>query len=450
MAEGSLTARTVATITKVGRHHDGRGLYLQVTKYKAKDGSERIARSWLFRYRFNNHVSCNGKPVSRDMGLGPAGDRDVTLAAARAEVDKCRALLRQGIDPIEARRLERAAAVLKRAELRTFKEAVESFLSANDTKWKNEKHAAQWRSTLETYAYPVLEKLAVAAIETHHVVSVLEPIWKNKTETASRVRGRIQAVLDRETVLRNRAGENPARWTGHLDKVMPARQEVRRVEHYPALPYDQLPAFMADLRARRGVSARALEFTILTAARTGAVIGATWDEIDLAERAWTVPPGRAGAKIKGQPRRVALSEAAIAVLRLLPRQDGNPHVFIGEVDGSGLSNMAMLQLMKDMNYPSTTSGRIAVPHGFRSTFKDWVSEETSFPNHLSEAALWHVVADKVEAAYRRGDMFARRRKLMEAWAGFACGQLGGNVVRLGHSVTTNTIVGERLRRSGER
>ena len=356
MAEGKLTARTVATKTTPGKYHDGRGLYLQVSHHRAKDGTERIARSWLFRYRFNKHVSKNGKPMSRDMGLGPAGDRDVTLAAARDEVDRLRKLLRDRIDPISARRAEAAASIVANAPPRTFKEAVESYLNAKDTKWGNEKHRAQWRSTLETYAYPVLEHLSVAAIETGDIEKVLNPIWMRIPETAMRVRGRIESVLARETVLKHRSGANPAAWVKHLDQVYPTRSEVRKVRHHPALPYAKIPAFVADLRHRRGISPRALEFTILTAARTGAVIGATWSEIDFEEKVWTVPPDRAGAKIDvDRSRSVPLSQPAIELLKTLPRENGNPYVFIGAAPASGLSNMAMLEVTKEMAWPSTTA-----------------------------------------------------------------------------------------------
>jgi integrase len=214
-----------------------------------------------------------------------------------------------------------------------------------------------------------------------------------------------------------RQGDNPARWKGHLDNVLPARGSIQKVKHHPALPYAEVPNFMAALRERKGIAARALEFLILTAARTSAVIGSTRDEIDFEQKVWTVPPDRAEAKISGdQPRRIPLCDRAVEILKALPREDNNPHVFIGAKAGSGLSNMAMAELMKDMAFPSTTPGRLAVPHGCRSSFRDWVSECTNYANHVAEAALWHPVADKVEAAYRRGDLFAKRRRLTNDWA----------------------------------
>jgi integrase len=258
------------------------------------------------------------------------------------------------------------------------------------------------------------------------VLRVLEPIWKTKTETATRVRGRIETVLSWATVRGLRSGDNPARWQGFLSTQLTGRGKLKPVKHHPALPYTDLPAFMTDLRKRPAIAARALEFTILTAARTGAIIGATWDEIDLKERVWTVPHDRAGTKIGGnQPRRVPLSDRAIELLRALPREDGNPHVFIA-MEGKSLSDAAMLALLERMGHDDITV------HGFRSTFKDWVSERTNYPNHVSEAALWHIVADKVEAAYRRGDLFIKRRSLMADWAKY-CGSTpvaSGDVVPL--------------------
>jgi integrase len=250
------------------------------------------------------------------------------------------------------------------------------------------------------------------------VLKILRPIWNGKPETANRVRGRIETILDWAKAHAYRAGDNPARWKGHLDNVLPKKSKVKRTRHHPALPYADVPAFMADLRAREGLTARALEFTVLTAGRTGAVIGATLDEIDIDAKVWTVPPERTGAKISGEapaPRRVPLSDRAVEILKALPKEKGNPHVFIGAKRGNALSNMAMLELMREMR-PGY------VPHGFRSTFKDWCSETTIYPNEVSEAALWHVVADKVEAAYRRGDLFEKRRALMADWAVYCSGE----------------------------
>ena len=287
----------------------------------------------------------------------------------------------------------------------TFKEACERYVAAHGAAWTNAMHRAQWNSTLAS-AYPVLGNLPVTAIDTPLVLKVLEPMWKATPETASRLRGRIERVLAWATTRGFRSGDNPARWHGHLDQLLAKRSKVRAVKHHPALPFDELPAFMAELRKREGISARGLEFTILTAARTGEVIGATWSEIDFATKTWTIPGQRMKA---GKPHRVPLSDRAVAILDALPHEDGNEFVFIGGKAKAPLSNMAMLELMKGMR-PGY------VPHGFRSTFRDWAAERTNYPNHIVEKALAHTVADKVEAAYRRGDLFEKRRKLMDAWA----------------------------------
>jgi integrase len=397
-----LTALKVERIRTPGMYADGGGLYLQVTKGGA---------SWIYRFMLNGRA--------REMGLGPLAV--VTLSEARASALDARRLHHRGIDPIEAGKAKRAQARLEAAKAMTFQQCADAYIEAHRAGWRNGKHAAQWAATLRTYAYPVFGDLPVAAIDTALVMKVVEPVWATKTETATRLRGRIERVLDWAKVRGYRAGENPAHWQGHLDHLLPKRSKVARIKHHPALAYRDMPAFMAKLRKREGMSARALEFTILTAARTGAVIGASWDEMDLSTKVWRVPLERAGTKITGEepkPRRVPLSGGAVEILNSLARAKGNPHVFIGEEAGQGLSNMAMAELLKDMAAPSTTPGKFATVHGMRSAFKDWSSEQTNFANEVSEAALWHVVADKVEAAYRRGDMFEKRRRLMEAWATF--------------------------------
>jgi integrase len=303
----------------------------------------------------------------------------------------------------------------------TFKHCADRYIASHSGSWRNEKHRAQWFSTFNdtkrgSIKFPAFTKpinnLPVATIDTDLVNKCLEPIWNEKPETAGRVRGRIESVLDWAKVSGFRQGENPARWKGHLDQLLPKKSKISRVRHHPALPYPEVPAFMAELRTREGQSARALEFTVLTAARTGAVIGAVLDEIDLNSKIWTVAPERTGAKITGEdpkPRRVPLCDRAMEILKALPREEGNPHVFIGGKEGASLSDMAMLELMRGI-CPGY------VPHCFRSTFKDWCSETTNYPNEVSEAALWHAVADKVEAAYRRGDLFEKRRRLMAEWS----------------------------------
>ena len=338
------------------------------------------------------------------MGLGSIDL--VPLKHARDQAIDFRRQLLNGADPIDARRGERAAA----ARSITFQHSAEQYIAAHEAGWRNEKHRDQWKNTLKTYVYPIIGDLPVSDVDTALVLKVMEPMWKVKPETADRVRARLENILDSAKARGYRQGENPARWRGHLDKLLPKKSKIARVRHHPALPYVDIPTFMAELRAREGISAQALEFMILTAARTGAVVGATWSEIDMEARVWTVPASRMGAKIKGDElRRVPLSDRAISILRALPQEEGNPHCFIGGKAGKPMSNMAMLELMRGM-------GLDYVPHGFRSTFKDWCSETTNYPGEVSEAALWHVVADRVEAAYRRGELFEKRKRLMAEWA----------------------------------
>lgn len=395
-------------LKKPGRYRDGRGLMLQV--------NSPTNASWIFRYERGGR--------ERWLGLGPLSL--VTLADARDKAHEARKLLFNGIDPMEKRKAEKAARAVEPSATLSFAEAARQYFDQHQQKWSNPKHRAQFLSTLEQYAFPLMGRFPVGQIDTPRVIAVLEQrhanypeqrLWDAIRETANRLRGRVEQILDWSTVRGHRTGDNPARWKGHLDNVLPARGSIRKVKHHPALAYAQIPDFMAELRGREGIAARALEFLILTAARTGAVIGARRDEVDFDQKIWTVPPDRAETKISvDQPRRVPLSDRAMEILKGLPIEGGNPHLFIGAKEGRGLSNMAMGELMKSMAFPSTTPDRIATVHGFRSTFKDWCSEETNCPNHVSEAALWHAIADRVEAAYRRGDLFNKRRKLMADWA----------------------------------
>jgi integrase len=291
----------------------------------------------------------------------------------------------------------------------TFRECAERYIASHETAWRNEVHRKQWGSTLATYVYPTVGVLPVHAVDTALVTEVLEPIWASKPETAGRVRGRIESVLDWAKARGYRDGENPARWRGHLDKLLPNRRKVRRPKHHAALPYVDLPAFMQNLRARESVSARALEFTILTAARTGETIGATLAEINFADKTWTVPASRMKA---GQEHRVPLCDRALEILQSVPQEKGSPFLFIGGRSGGALSNMAMLELLRGM-----VEGHVTV-HGFRSTFRDWAAERTNYPNHVVEMALAHAIGDDVEAAYRRGDLFDKRRRLMRDWASY--------------------------------
>jgi integrase len=412
---GRLNALKVDRAKEPGMYTDGGGLYLQVT-VNARNGAP--AKSWIYRYMLR------GK--AREMGLGPLSA--IGLQEARVRATAARKLRHDGIDPIEARRAERAAAALDMAKALTFKECAESYVKAHRAGWRNSKHAAQWDATLKSYAEPIIGALPVQAVDTGLVMKVLEqevagragkpsaPLWTARPETASRLRGRIEVILDWARVRGHRAGENPARWRGHLDKLLPARGKVRKVAHHAALPYDELAGFIASLQPQEGIAARALEFAILTAARTGEVIGARWREIDLVEKTWTIPDERMKA---GKEHRVPLSGRAMAILAEMKataaahgQAAGSGHVFPGGKSGRPLSNMAFLMLLRRMKRDDLTA------HGFRSTFRDWAAERTSFPSEVAEMALAHAVGDKVEAAYRRGDLFDKRRRLMDTWATF--------------------------------
>lgn len=295
------------------------------------------------------------------------------------------------------------------AATKTFKQCAESYIDDHADGWRNAKHGQQWSNTLATYAYPHIGAMAVSDVKLPHVLTCLEPIWRTKTETASRVRGRIEAVLSWATVRGYRSGENPARWRGYLDQLLPARNKIAKAEHFPALPVDAMPDFMQALRLRSGIAARALEFIILTAARSGEVLEAVWPEINLDDGVWTVPAERMKAE---KDHRVPLSDQAVALLRALPRMQGSEFVFPGVRAGRPLSNGSLKAVMKRMKVD-------AVPHGFRSTFRDWAGDRTQFPRELAEAALAHTLSSAVEAAYRRGDALERRREMMQTWADFA-------------------------------
>ncbi|MDI6018228.1 integrase arm-type DNA-binding domain-containing protein [Burkholderia pseudomallei] len=387
-AVNRLSPLTVTKTTKPGLYADGGGLYLQITSAGVK--------SWLFRYMRNRKA--------RGMGLGPV--HTISLADARARALDCRRLLLDGIDPIDSRNTERAAQGIAPGDAVTFQHCAEKYIDAHRAGWKNAKHAEQWTNTLTTYAYPIFDSCAVSAIDTTLVMKVLEPIWTTKTETASRIRGRIESVLDWATVHGYRVGENPARLKGHLDKLLPKRSRVQKVEHHPALPYAGLPDFMNELRAAEGTAARALEFLILTATRTNETIGATWQEFDLDEGIWIVSAGRMKMR---KEHRVPLSARAIALVKAQQKLKRGDYVFPGARDKKPLSNMAMLQLLERMKYDDITV------HGFRSTFRDWAGETTHYPREVCEAALAHGIKDKAEAAYARGDLFAKRAALMQDW-----------------------------------
>lgn len=386
----ALTPLTVKN-AKPGRHADGAGLHLLVKPTGA--------RSWVYRFMLN------GK--SRDVGLGAAGQGGMSLADARDEAAALRLKVKAGIDPLEER--DRVAAqTLADAQAAkvagtTFKVAASAYIAANEESWRNPKHRQQWRNTLDTYVYPVIGDLPVAEVETAHVLTILEPIWKGKAETASRIRGRIEAVLDSAKARGYRQGENPARWRGHLAQILPARTRLSR-GHHKALPYEEIPAFVRALRKREAVAALALEFTILTAARSGEVLGATWAEVNLQKAIWTIPADRMKA---AKEHRVPLSSRAVSILESL-QPLGSEYLFPG-AKGGKLSGMAMGMLMRRMKVDATV-------HGFRSGFRDWAAECTGYAHEVAEMALAHTIENKVERAYRRGDLFDKRRRLMDDWS----------------------------------
>ena len=416
-----LTALTVKQAGP-GTHMDGEGLMLLVRPSGAA--------TWVLRYQIAGR--------RRDMGLGPArGLGAVTLAEAREKAAAARRLIRDGIDPLEHRdRLAAEAeavaaetAAEAEARARTFDTVVAAYIASHEGGWKNAKHAAQWSATLTAYASPHFGSVPVADVGTAHVMAALQPIWRDKAETASRLRGRIESVLDYARAQGWRQGENPARWRGHLDHLLPRRSKVAPVEHHPALPWQRVAAFMRALRRKPGNGARALAFAILTAARSGEVRGMTWREVDLAGRVWTVPAARMKAK---KEHRVPLSGAALDLLRdQLPeeeRPDLDSLVFPGQRQGRPLSDMTLSALVRGMATDglkpgeaprwADPAGNVVVPHGFRSTFRDWAGETTGHPREVTEAALAHGIKDKAEAAYARGDLFEKRRRLMEDWAAF--------------------------------
>ncbi len=389
-----LSARTAATAKAPGLYADGGGLYLQVTR--GGDGASR--RSWLLRY-----TAPDGR--RREMGLGSAAL--VNLAEARDAALTARKQVRSGIDPIEARAKGRIKATAMHAKVKSFRQCAEAYLTSHESSWKNAKHRWQWENTLQVHAYPVFGEIPVGEVGVAHVMAALDPIWLTKTETASRLRGRIEAILDWAAVRGHRTGDNPARWRGHLQKALPTIKKSLRVRHHPALPFAEITPFMKKLARQAGVSARALEFCILTATRTGETIHARWSEIDLDARTWSIPAER--MKIPRE-HRVPLSPAAMTVLGDMP-PPARPIdlVFPGLRAGQPLSNMALLMTLKRMGRGDLTT------HGFRSSFRDWAAERTDFPSEVAEAALAHIVSNQVEAAYRRGDLFDKRRKLMDAW-----------------------------------
>jgi len=405
-----LTVRKAESLDAPGRHADGGGLYLDITSGGSK--------SWVFLYRSPVHRTVrNGKPVgrSREMGLGPFGtdQRDrISLAAARALAEDARRLIMAGLDPLD----ERNRPVPVTVRVPTFGEMADQYVAAMEGQWRNDKHRAQWRMTLEEYAKP-LRALPVNEITVEHVLAVLKPIWQTVPETAGRLRGRIERVLNAGKAAGHRTGENPAAWRGHLENLLAKRPKLSR-GHHTALPWSGMPEFMAKLRQRQGIAALATEFLILTAARSGEARGAVWDEFDLARNIWIVPAARMKA---GREHRVPLVSRAVEILKTVEALPHEAFVFPGQRSGSPLSDMSLTAVLRRMKVDTTI-------HGFRSSFKDWAHEATSFPNDLSEAALAHITGDATERAYRRGDALDRRRELMEAWARFCDADTASNIV----------------------
>jgi integrase len=385
-AVNKLSTLRIKAIKKAGRYSDGDGLYF----YVSKSGN----RSWVFRYR--DRVT--GK--LRDRGLGPA--RDVTLEQARNAARVARGELRAGVDPIDARKAERTEAQRQRSQAVTFGQCTERYIESHRPAWRSEKHADQWRSTLDTYAAALLQK-PVADIDDASVLEALEPIWTTKTETATRVRQRIEAVLDWAAARQYRRGDNPARWRGHLDHLLPKPNKLKAVQPRSALPYLDAPALFLELRTQAGMAPIALQLQILTATRPGEVVGAQWDEFNVGTLTWTIP----GERMKsGKPHRIPLSPEVASLLTRLPR--AGQQVFPG-VRGNCMTTAAPLKVLKALR-PGMTA------HGFRSTFRDWAADMTAFPREVAEQALAHSLPDKTEAAYRRTDLFQKRALLMAEWS----------------------------------
>ena len=389
------SVKGIGAVSKPGYHRCGQGLYLQISKQGTK--------SWLYRYK---------SPITqkqREMGLGSLNF--VGLAEARQLAISQKRLVIDGKDPIEERKRARVEQQLTQARNLSFEDVAKACITSKSHEWKNAKHAKQWENTLTTYAFPVIGHLPISDITTDLVLKILEPIWVTKAETASRIRQRLETIWDYGKARNYVEGENPARLKGHLDKLLPNTAKVKRVRHFAALPYKDVCKFVKDLRNRTGYSALGLEFLILTAARTGEVIGAKWSEIDFEKAVWTIPSERMKA---GSEHRVPLCARAIEILRCI-NSNRNPdeHVFAGWKRNTGLSNNAFLALLKKMERSDITT------HGFRSCFRDWAAEEAyQFSNETIELALAHTITNKVEAAYRRGDQLERRRELMSEWGNF--------------------------------
>jgi integrase len=406
---GKLTTLAVNRSREPGLYADGHGLYLQVSPSRTA--------SWIFRYQHAGR--------RRYMGLG--GLTTVTLADARRRALTARKVLAEGLDPLEEGRALAAARAADAAKAITFREAAERYIAAHQSSWRNAKHIAQWGSTLQAYAMPVFGDVSVAAINVDLILKVLEPIWETKNETARRVRGRLEVILDWAKAGGLRTAENPARWKGLLEHRLSKQPRAARIQHHPALDYRRIAAFMARLRKDEGVAARCLEFTILTGARTGESTGARWGEFDLEAALWTVPADRIKA---GRAHRVPVADRAVAIVREQARFRRGDYVFSGRKPGTPLSNMAMATVLRRMGLENVTV------HGFRSTLRDWAAEQTDYPREVAEMALAHAVGDRVEAAYRRGDLLQKRVAFMRDW-GVHCAAAPNRAARTtGRSRTT--------------
>jgi integrase len=388
---GSLSAKKIEHLKKVGYHADGDNLYMQVTSSNAK--------SWIFRFSFD------GK--RREMGIGPYPE--ITLEKARESAIELRRLVKAGIDPIEQRKADQAAKRAERNNAVTFAYCAKQYIESHRHGWKNVKHAQQWENTLEQYAYPVIGETIIKDVDTALIMRILQSIWLTKNETAGRLRGRLENILDWAAVQGFRAVENPARWKGHLDNLLASPGKVQKRNHFKALSYSEINALILALRANGSVSAKALEFLILTAARTGEIIGAKWDEIDFDNQLWIVPADRMKA---GREHRIPLSSRAFEIVKQMQALKTNDAIFPGRSKGGFLSNAAMDKLLQQ------TLGIDATVHGMRSTFRDWASERTAYPPEVCEMALAHTIRNQAEAAYRRGDLIEKRRNLMEDWLKF--------------------------------
>jgi integrase len=406
-----LTAKKIDVLRKQpGRYLDGgdlgRGLYLQVGRYDKAQKRMVLSggASWLLRYERDGR--------ERWMGLGSLSDFSLKLARIRAQAQRQK--LADGIDPLNAKAEAKAAAKALADKNIIFEKAARKYFAEHQAKWRSDTHRKQFLSTLAQYAFPLIGKMPVADIGIAQVLKVLEQeksgqrFWDTRRVTADRVRGRIESILDWCAVRGHRSGDNPARWKGYLDNVLPGRSK-KEVQHKPALPYADVGRFMIDLRKRKGAAARALEFTVLTGARSGETLGARWNEFDLTEKVWTVPADRIKA---GVEHRQPLTDAALKILHALPRKDGNALVF--NIDDKDV----MAELMQEMAYPSSTANKFSTVHGFRSTFRTWASDKTSFASEVRKKAIAHLVGDETERSYDRGDLFDKRRELMTVWADY--------------------------------